>query len=406
MALIDFSSWLAEFAKPGAEWYIKRLSGNDTLATGSHQAGPYVPRRILLGLLPMINRPETENPDVFFALYVDSHDDFRQARAIWYNNGLRGGTRNETRITNLGGRASALLDPDSTGALTIFAFVPSDAEVRECRVWVCRTTAEEDLAEAWIGPVEPGTPVLWSLGDGLLSAPHTEVRSDCYLSHEEIPSEWLAEFPSGKEIIEKAIGIRPDRDLNPDQRILSRRECEYQIFRSLEEAVEMPFILRGFNGIDSFISRAQSILQRRKARSGRSLELHAREIFLEEGLQEDSDFSHGAESEPGRRPDFLFPSQELYRNPNFPSERLRMLAAKTTCRDRWRQILNEAGRVKTKHLLTLQEGVSERQFEEMRNSGVQLVVPSALHSRYPKSVRPFLISLATFVTEIRHLRRR
>ena len=168
----------------------------------------------------------------------------------------------------------------------------------------------------------------------------------------------------------------------------------------------MPCIRRGFNGIDSFISRAQSILQRRKARSGRSLELHAKGIFLEEGLQEESDFSHDAESEPGRRPDFLFPSQELYRNPDFPSERLRMLAAKTTCRDRWRQILNEAERVKTKHLLTLQEGVSDRQFEEMRNSGVQLVVPSALHSRYPSSVRPFLISLETFIAKVRHLRMR
>ncbi len=45
-----------------------------------------------------------------------------------------------------------------------------------------------------------------------------------------------------------------------------------------------------------------------------------------------------------------------------------MLAVKTTCKDRWRQILNEAQRIKPKHLLTLQEGVSHRQFDEMQES--------------------------------------
>jgi hypothetical protein len=56
-----------------------------------------------------------------------------------------------------------------------------------------------------------------------------------------------------------------------------------------------------------------------------------------------------------------------------------MLAAKTTCKDRWRQILNEADRIPAKHLLTLQEGVSEGQFREMNDAGVRLVVPRALH---------------------------
>ena len=32
------------------------------------------------------------------------------------------GGRNEARLTNFGGTSSALLDPESTGALTVFAF--------------------------------------------------------------------------------------------------------------------------------------------------------------------------------------------------------------------------------------------------------------------------------------------
>lgn len=47
-----------------------------------------------------------------------------------------------------------------------------------------------------------------------------------------------------------------------------------------------------FTDIDGFIARAQTILQSRKSRSGRSLELHACQIFTEEKLVEGSDFSH------------------------------------------------------------------------------------------------------------------
>lgn len=183
----------------------------------------------------------------------------------------------------------------------------------------------------------------------------------------------------------------------PNERLIRRRMCEYEVFLSVEEAVELPVIQAGFTSIDEFVARAQSILQRRKARSGLSMELHTREIFIEEGLQDGQDFAHDVESEPGRRPDFLFPSQERYRDPTFPAQSLRMLAVKTTCRDRWRQILNEADHIATKHLLTLQEGVSAGQFREMTTSGVRLVIPAALRSSYPKSIRPELVTLESFI---------
>jgi len=63
----------------------------------------------------------------------------------------------------------------------------------------------------------------------------------------------------------------------------------------------------------------------------------------------------------------------------------------------------EADRIRTKHLLTLQEGVSENQFWEMRESGVRLVVPEDLHHVYPGSVRPLLLSLESFIGNIRIL---
>lgn len=115
------------------------------------------------------------------------------------------------------------------------------------------------------------------------------------------------------------------------------------------------------------------------------------------------DFVHRPVIEGGKRPDFLFPTLTAYENPAFPANRLRMLAAKTTCKDRWRQVLNEASRIATKHLLTLQEGVSEGQFREMQEAGVQLVVPLGLHDSYPEAVRPHLVDFESFLGDVRLL---
>lgn len=191
--------------------------------------------------------------------------------------------------------------------------------------------------------------------------------------------------------------------MNPDVRLVRRRLCEYEMFLSIEEAVYLPRITGGFTSVDGFLGLAQTILQSRKSRSGNSLELHAREIMTEEGLTAGTEFTHRPVIEGGKRPDFLFPSQAAYDDPAFPESRLRMLAAKTTCKDRWRQIINEADRIATKHLLTLQEGVSEGQFREMTEAGVLLVVPSGLHRAYPDSVKPHLITFESFIGDVRVL---
>jgi hypothetical protein len=407
----ELVEWLDEYSGTGFVWYVKRLSGNDTLANQSHQAGPYIPRDFLFQIFPALNQREVKNPDIKFNLYVDSHADHREVRAIWYNNRFHDTTakrgRDETRVTGFGGGASALLDPESTGALTVFAFriVPAP-DVADCHVWVCRHDTEEDLVEDRVGPVEPGKWLIWPPAQGGLLAlleAAVPVRASCWLEDAEIPPEWRMKFPSGAEIIRKAVELRADGGLDPDRRLMRRRDCEFEIFRSVEQAIELPHIKAGFDTIDGFIARAQTILQRRKARSGHSLELHTRAIFMEERLVEGTHFAHQPESEPGKRPDFLFPSVAAYRDAAFPPDRLRMLAVKTTCKDRWRQILNEADRIPAKHLLTLQEGVSETQFREMNHAGVQLVVPAGLTDKFPKAVQPHLQSLESFIGDVRLL---
>lgn len=286
----------------------------------------------------------------------------------------------------------------------MFAFTLDAAgAATESHIWVCRHETEEDLVEDRVGPVEPGRFLLWSPEQPGLFPPFASRPAKCWLEPAEVPAEWLVQFPTGAEIVRKTVELRPEHGTPPDNRLLRRRECEYEIFRSVEEAVELPAIRAGFTTLAEFISRAQTVLQRRKARSGRSLELHTRQILIEERFREGTDFQLGGQSEPGKRPDFLFPSEAAYRDSSFPAARLRMLAAKTTCRDRWRQVLNEADRIPVKHLLTLQEGISETQFREMVQSNVQLIVPEPLVSSFPKSVQPHLQTLESFIGDMRLL---
>lgn len=408
MALADLSDWLDDHSGANFIWYVKRLAGNDTLANGSHQAGPYVPKSFLFQMFPAINTRSEKNPRVDFDLYIDSHSDHKRVKAIYYNNRFFDTTakrgRDEARLTGFEGKSSALLDPDSTGALTVFAFrVDESGAALDCHVWVCDRSTEEEIIEDRIGPVEPGKYLIWPPSSPQLALQQPKARASCWLEPAEMPPSWLIKFPTGLEIIQKAVELRSESTLTPDRRLMRRRDCEFEIFRSVEEALELPNICNGFASIEDFISRAQTVLQRRKARSGRSLELHTRAIFLEERLVEGTNFSHQPESDPGKKPDFLFPSEQAYKNAAFPQQQLRMLAVKTTCKDRWRQILNEAERIPKKHLLTLQEGVSESQFREMTDAGVQLVIPEVLRDKFPDSVKPHLQSLESFIGDVRLL---
>ena len=108
---------------------------------------------------------------------------------------------------------------------------------------------------------------------------------------------------------------------------------------------------------------------------GQSLEHHLEAVFRAYGIA----YVRGAVTENNQRPDFLFPSEEAYwAAPEVGHPCLTMLAAKSTCKDRWRQVLVEAAKIPRKHLLTLEPGISSAQTTQMENSDLQLVVPQAI----------------------------
>jgi len=127
---------------------------------------------------------------------------------------------------------------------------------------------------------------------------------------------------------------------------------------------------------------------------GLSLENHLKALFDANEIQYDSQVL----TEKGKKPDFIFPGRAQYEDQSFSVELLTMLAAKSTCKDRWPQVLPEAERIPLKHLVTLELSISEPMTETMRASNVQLVVPSALQDSYTKAQREWLWGIGDFVS--------
>lgn len=214
-------------------------------------------------------------------------------------------------------------------------------------------------------------------------------------------------FPQTAEFSRLARSTSPDvtpRD-DPDAALLAWLEHEEALFRRLERRVVSARLEAGFVSgdridVDDFLRFSLSVQNRRKSRMGHSLENHLEEVFRACGVRH----VRGAVTERRNRPDFLFPDIATYHATPSGDDRLLMLGAKSTCKDRWRQVLSEAAKIPRKHLLTLEPGISEAQTDEMRASDLQLVVPRSIQRSYGPGQQDWLMTLADFVGSARRSR--
>ena len=272
--------------------------------------------------------------------------------------------------------------------------------------------------------------IQWLFGAGVETHPGFSVRSEMETEQdrltfaartilEYIGIEWLEEdtsfleqmlsvfqgkFPSTRKFSEFTRAIVKDINAidDPDSAIMAWMEKEEIMFRTLEkhllsEQFQQIGLGVGSNS-DQVISIVQSALQRRKSRAGSALENHIEEVFCQHNVS----YSRGAVTEVRRKPDFIMPNIEFYHNKDFPQYGLTMLASKATCKDRWRQILNEAQRIEQKHLLTLEPSISQNQTDEMQEHKVQLVIPVALHQTYLNVQRAQLMSVYEFLELVKY----
>ncbi|AZE04616.1 type II restriction endonuclease [Pseudomonas chlororaphis] len=196
---------------------------------------------------------------------------------------------------------------------------------------------------------------------------------------------------------------------NPDQTILDWMDHEEKLFRIYERHLVQHRLRKGFGksgyDVDDFISFSLSVQNRRKSRVGHAFEGYLNEIFKLHDLRFEQGRGRGFTTENNSKPDFIFPGFESYRNLCFPEKNIYMLGAKTTCKDRWRQVLSEADRVAVKHLVTLEAAISERQTAEMQSHGLQLVIPTPLHSTYTASQAGWLLELNEFIELVKGTQR-
>lgn len=217
---------------------------------------------------------------------------------------------------------------------------------------------------------------------------------------------FLGRFPSTREFSAYSRSTLRDIDCraDPDGALMAWIEREEALFRTLERHLISDSIRKGFIAgedgsidVDGFLSFSLSVQNRRKSRVGLALENHLETIFSEHDLR----YSRAAITENRSKPDFLFPGANEYRDQTFKTSNLTMLGVKSTCKDRWRQVLAEADRIQRKHLLTLEAAISEGQTDEMTTKGLHLIVPTALQNTYTAAQRSKLLNLSAFTQLVR-----
>ncbi|AVD93718.1 restriction endonuclease [Pseudomonas sp. SWI36] len=184
-----------------------------------------------------------------------------------------------------------------------------------------------------------------------------------------------------------------------DAVLMAWMEHEEMLFRTLERHLVQIQLNSGFESVEHFIRVSLSVQNRRKSRVGYALEHHLAAIFTAHQIP----FGRQVQTENRATADFLFPGQRAYLDPLYPDNRLMMLASKSTCKDRWRQVLTEAARIRVKHLFTLEPGISLHQTNEMQAHNLQLVIPGSLFGSYSLAQQQWLQSLDQYISKTKQI---
>lgn len=374
----------------GQQAYCKFLSANDTGLTGGHQAGIYISKP---SIPILFNEPGIKGYNKEKWVKIKWQDGSEtDTRFIYYGQG----TRNEYRITNFG-RGFPFLRPEYTGAL--FVLVQNSSEDYQSYVLNTEDEINQFLDAFGLSPTETNR---------LIETGQIQTETQEQIAIQEFIASLTVDFPASevmsaaaREIQNRVYNHLEYIHTNPDQKIIEWTNMEYSLFRAIEHDRYGETITQGFTSVDDFITMANMVLNRRKSRAGKSLEHHLSAVFDGNGIA----YTSQAVTEGNKKPDFIFPSQSAYHNSTFPAEKLISLAAKTTCKDRWRQVINEANRLRgrPKYLCTLQQGISPAQMNEMQAENVILVVPCPYIATYPKDYQDRIWTLSKFVQYVREV---
>ncbi len=364
--------------------FCKFISPNDCGKTDAHQSGYYIPKNAYSLLF---DQPGVKGSNKDRFVQIKWQNDFTtDSRFIYYGTG----TRNEYRLTRFG-KGFPYLTHENLGNLLVLsqmgdnyyeAYVLSSDDEFEDFFAAFNITANE--TNRLIEKVE-----VVSAENRLLECFDLFVNT----LNKEFPSTFSISSQAWK-CYNLAHNLKFEHlTSNPDKTLIKWLDIEYQLFKSIELTVYADLIKHPFKSIDDLVVLANTILNRRKSRAGKSLEHHLAKMFDLFNVK----YTAQGVTEGNKRPDFIFPSIASYHDMSFDKSNLIFLASKTTCKDRWRQIINEANRVDYKYLFTLQQGISFNQLKEMQDEGVKLVVPKEYINSFSIEMRNDIQSLDQFI---------
>lgn len=403
-------SRLRDIFRVAAGKYLKAV---DVKSSGSNQHE--IGGLIRVGFGEVLGRPEKSEKLEFACKMVYINDEMEDQlivddRVTWYDCRLPKRPPeyrlyyHDNLVTELIQEGDFFLIAQQTNGTLLMCFTPADTyiEAQLRHIFGLTGILDEEFKASDIGNKNFSLPVQLLLEQVGITF-ELEQEGD-----KELLEFLLGRYPNGlpkpHEFSELARSRKPANPLeDPDDALIIWLTEEEHLFRTYERHLVRARLLQGFGedggDVDAFVDFSLSVQNRRKSRVGFAFENHLAHLFTLYGLQFEKGSSKKT-TENRSKPDFLFPSFEAYHDDKFPTDNLFLLGAKTTCKDRWRQVLAEGDRITTKYLVTIQPGISSAQLAEMKSRSLQLIVPTPVQETYSREAQEQLFSVQKFIKKI------
>lgn len=394
----DIQTWIAKSVK----LFIKKLSRNDCVwaddRKNGHQSGFYIPRDIRqTDFFPALRNINPEKPHIFFASLVTfwpATGEFKSSKLRHFSN-----KGSEMHFTCVPKEHFSALTPASLligGTLREaqgdahhwFMVVDSASEEAE----VLETMFDLN-ADFHFGLFEPGKALNIPQDESeiLIEELSKNLKAGSLAAFiatvSKLPAPHVLAAQAQHEYLNQhgLPNLDPYAMPNPGDAIMTiSRDIEYKLYKQAElrhraaevvriitgrDAGIVDAVVRGFPELDAtFLSASQH----RKSRAGRSFEQHIARLLTDGNVAFEEQAVTG-----GRRPDFVLPSLIVLKDEKRTFDDALVLSAKTTLRERWKQIAMEKFNCAL-FLATVDDRVSSDAIDDMRRQEICLVVPESL----------------------------
>jgi hypothetical protein len=409
--------------------FLKKLSTNDMSwafpgERNKHQNGPYLPEALRTGgFFPILmsikpDKPHIRELPLLRTFWPQVETGSRTSRVVHYSN-----KGPETHLTGvpkaafetlspasflLGGRLTAMDD----GARYWFATIDSNGVVAEGleaildlpAAFVFAEYSPHDFSRSTVDDDEELIrELIEAQGKGAVKA---------FIARNPVPHANALALAAQREYMgnHRMAALDPFRMERPGDALMQiSRDIEFRLYKKYERRHRVGQVLQvvldrnGHRGIADLISAVVrsfgelnatflSAGQQRKSRGGLSFELHIATMLDDGRIPYQAQIITGS-----RRPDFVMPSLGFLRSRSRQSDAALILAAKTTLRERWKQVESEKLNCPV-FLATVDDRISPGAINQIAKMGIVLVVPESLKAAketwYSKS--PHVITFRDF----------